>query len=102
MITADSAVVHDDVPGPERNGVPLEVCQYRASRDPRYALHAHLLNLELLLSVGSVTARAGFGALDLGCGTRIGHLNVGHGCCVVCGVDAAVLCCKSRWCGVRR
>ena len=25
VVTADSAVVHDDVPGPERNSVPLEV-----------------------------------------------------------------------------
>jgi hypothetical protein len=26
VVTADGAVVDDDVPGPERNGVPLVVC----------------------------------------------------------------------------
>ena len=26
VVAADGAVVDDDVPGPERNGVPLEVC----------------------------------------------------------------------------
>lgn len=84
MVTADSAVVHDDVPGPERNSVPLKVCvSCDVSRDAPHALRAYLLNLELLLSVGSVSARAGFGALDLGRGTCVGHLNVGHGCCVV-------------------
>ena len=38
----------------------------------------YLLDLELLLSVSGVTARAGFGALDLGRSTCVGHLDVGH------------------------
>jgi hypothetical protein len=67
------------------------------------SLLAYLLNLELLLSVGGITTRASFGALNLGCSACIGHLDVGHGCCesgMVCGVKAVVLWCESSWCGV--
>jgi len=85
VVTADGAVVDDDVPSPERNGVPLEVyVSYCARSDAPRALLAYLLNLELLLSVGGVTTRAGFGALDLGRGTCVGHLDIGHDCCCIC------------------
>lgn len=43
----------------------------------------YLLDLELLLSLGDVAACSSFGALDLGCGTSICHLDVGHGGCDV-------------------
>lgn len=79
VVAADGAVVDDDIPGPERDGVPLDVCvSYGALKCAPHALHAYLLNLELLLSVGDVTTRAGFGALDLGRSACIGHLDVGH------------------------
>ena len=39
----------------------------------------YLLDLKLLLSVGSFSTCAGFGALDLGRSTCIGHLDIGHG-----------------------
>ena len=39
VVTADSAVVHDDVPGPERNGVPLVVyVSYCALGDALHSL----------------------------------------------------------------
>ena len=79
VVAADGAVVDNDVPGPERNGVPLELyVNYGASRCAPHSSLAYLLNLELLLSIGGVTTRAGFGALDLGRSTCIGHLDVGH------------------------
>jgi hypothetical protein len=46
----------------------------------------YLLHLELLLSVDGITACASFGILDFGCSACIGHLDVGHSCCLVCGM----------------
>ena len=101
VVAADGAVVDDDVPGPERDGVPLDVCvSYGALKCAPHALHAYLLNLELLLSVGDVTTRAGFGALDLGRSACIGHLDIGHGWVDCVGLVNVVE--SERWSGVAR
>lgn len=54
----------------------------------------YLLDLELLLSLRDVTACSGFGALDLGRGASVCHLDVGHGGCdvFVCGVVGSEAC----------
>jgi hypothetical protein len=103
VVTANGAVVDDDVPGPECDSVPLWRCvSWRPYSYALEVLDAYLLHLELLLSVHGITACAGFGALDFGCSACIGHLDVGHGCClaVVCGVFVVVLCRERARCGV--
>jgi len=72
VVTANGAVVDNDVPSPESDCIPL-------------------LDLELLLSLYHITARTGFGALHLGRRSGICHLDVGH-IRVVCGVLLGSIC----------
>jgi hypothetical protein len=76
VVTANGAVVDDDVPSPERYRVPLcdvshNLCIMQLSCD------AHLLDLEALLV--AVSAGTGLASLRLRWG-RICHIDVRHGC----------------------
>ena len=74
VITADGAVVDDDVPSPESNGVPLPRCEQLLLGGKLGA--AHLLDLEALLV--ALGARTSLCRLRLR-GGSIRHVHVGHG-----------------------
>lgn len=88
VVTADGAVVDDNVPRPKSDSIPLHECvsnpAHQVSRlCPGYP---YLLDLKLLLSLGDIAACTNFGVLvDFGRSARIGHLDVGHGGCGVLG-----------------
>ena len=78
MVTADSAVVDNDVPSPESYSVPL--CPVNTQPVlPKPYLTTDLLDLKALLVAG-ICAGASLGDLCLG-RRRICHINVRHGCC---------------------
>lgn len=60
VVSANGAVIHDNVPSPKSNGIPL-------------------LHLELLLALNGLAAGA-LGLLGDGAG-RIAHLDISHGEC---------------------
>lgn len=74
VVTADSAVVNNYVPGPESYSVPL--CHVSPALSRPWS-HAYLLDLEALLI--ALCAGSGLGDLGLRWG-RIRHIYVGHGC----------------------
>jgi hypothetical protein len=78
VVTADGAVVDDDVPSPESYSVPLRSVNTQPIL-PEPHMPTHLLDLEALL-VASICAGAGLGDLCLGHG-RICHIDVRHGWC---------------------
>ena len=106
VVTADGAVVDDDVPCPERDGVPLwlpmlglcfKLQVMRASGWARWA-HVYLLDFETRLLI------CAFGLRDLGClwsccRWGVGHVYVRHGVRLIVkcsrlmffGVDVAVV-----------
>jgi len=73
VVAADGAVVHDDVPGPQRDCVPLRRLSVYPSHvsEPRDA--TYLLHLEPLLAID--VAACHLAALRLG---RVGHLDIRH------------------------
>jgi len=79
VVAADGAVVDDDVPGPERHGVPLVcasiICSFPSNR--AFIAVPYLLHLEPLLAV-HVAAWTGLAAFHLGRRARVGHLHVRH------------------------
>ena len=77
VITADGAVVDDNVPSPESYSVPLRSVNNQPVRLKPHA-PTHLLDLEALL-VTTICAGSGLGNLCLG-RRRIGHIDVRHGC----------------------
>lgn len=87
MIAANSAVVDDDVPCPKRHGVPLRNLLDTSSKDVHPAsVLTYLLDLKFLLALSNITACSSFCALDLGRGTGVSHLDVGHRVCGVSGM----------------
>jgi hypothetical protein len=102
VVTADGAVVDDNVPGPESYGVPLSRVSCRSPARSYSCCCACLFDFKaLLVAVGAGTS---LGYLCLGWG-RIGHIDVGHGCnvcvwrCLVgrCGgAKEAVVSCRWR------
>ena len=74
VITADSAVVDDDVPCPESYSVPLSYISFDSSC---LLGAAHLLDFEALLV--AVCTGSSLGNLRLRRG-RISHVDVGHVC----------------------
>jgi len=81
VVTANGAVIDDNVPGPESYGVPLRNVSFASWL--ALSLIAHLLDFEALLVAFS--AGTGLGSLRL-CYGRICHINVGHvfGVCRMC------------------
>ena len=77
VITADGAVVDDNVPSPESYSVPLRSVNNQPVRVEPHT-PTHLLDFEALL-VAAVCAGTGLGDLRLG-RRRIGHIDVRHGC----------------------
>lgn len=77
MISADGAVVDDDIPRPERNGVPLFPSVFSLS-SPHFAVlswsKTNLLNLKLLFITPFGADAVGL----LGGHWGVAHLDVGH------------------------
>jgi hypothetical protein len=82
VVTADGAVVDDNVPSPESYSVPLRSVNNQPVRVEPHT-PTHLLDLEALL-VAAVCAGTSLGNLCLG-RRRIGHIDVRH-VCGGCGV----------------
>lgn len=83
MVSADGAVVDDDIPRPERDCVPLIMKSYKSvykgsSRQPVSAAATYLLHLKPLLALALGVGVAGLCLLGDGSGGCIGHIDVGH------------------------
>ena len=78
VVTANGAVVDNDVPSPESYSIPL--CSVNTQPIlPEPHMPTHLLDLEALLVAG-ICAGTSLGDLCLG-RRRICHIDVRHGCC---------------------
>jgi len=92
VVPADGAIVDDNVPGPERHGIPLTDPSIVSRRTGRASLarargRVYLLDLEALLALLGLAVGT---TLLLGHGRRsgrIGHVDIGHGDGVVLGDD---------------
>lgn len=73
MITADGAVVDDDIPGPEGNGVPLFLSVLCDSPPYEARMRTNLFDLKLLL-----IASLGDDAVGLLGHWSVAHLDIGH------------------------
>jgi hypothetical protein len=105
VVSADGAIVNDDVPGPQRYGVPLRGVVRVSSARPLGFCGLYLLHLKAwLLPI----AGACFGRLFLlGHYWSVAHLNIRHGGCgmwglVLAGVELAVVAGKAKGLDGRR
>jgi hypothetical protein len=87
MVAADGAIVDDDVPCPESDGIPLwkkEVLSALSCALPISSAHVsatlYLLDLESFLSISVAGGGCDFLALGSSGGSRVGHFDVRHLC----------------------
>jgi hypothetical protein len=83
VVSANRAIVYDNIPSPKRDGVPLlqvnmmpRVYMNRAALRTLLGKLSYLLDLKLLLSFDTLASSA-IGLLDNGA-RSIAHLDIGH------------------------